>query len=160
MVGQKNAPELSQAAVEFLDFAVLEQCLDPEEPVDKCDSWQVYVQHKPAKPVFQIEYPRSVQPCDSQEAPSTCVPDAPIICPQGPVTDQNFTYYCHNNPANNNDSNFSKIIKQDGGACGLGNYTMYCDKNSPLFVHMDEDEGPELVKRVWARFTQWITGWM
>lgn len=151
MIGQKNAPELTNASVAFADFAVLEECLTSEhedEPQDVCDSWQPYVQSTPGKPVFQVEYPISVQPCDVREDDiANC--DMPILCPQHAASPENFTFYCTRNPPGppkSNDTGFSLIMKQDGSTCGLGNWTEYCDKNEPVFVHIltgDGDDEPD-----------------
>jgi hypothetical protein len=148
-IGQKNAPELTRDSVSFADFAVLEECLTSEhedEPLDVCDSWQPYVQSKPGKPVFQVEYPVSVQPCDVLQDDAANCPQ-PILCPQGPESQQNFTYYCTNDstggPPKTNDTGFSLIMKQDGSACGLGNWTEYCDVNSPIYVHVITGDEPE-----------------
>jgi hypothetical protein len=151
MVGQKNAPELTADSVGFADFAVLEECLtsehDEDEPQDLCDSWQPYIQAQPVgKPVFQVEYPRSVQPCDVLEDDvANCA--MPILCPQSAMSVENFTWYCTDTPPppgppKSNDTGFSLIMKQDGSACGLGNWTEYCDKNEVVFVHvLNQDEG-------------------
>lgn len=149
MIGQKNAPEMTAGSVGFADFAVLEECLTSEhkdEPQDVCDSWQPYIQSKPAKPVFQIEYPWSIQPCDvTHENISDCT--LPILCSPHPMTAENFTFYCTPDPPGppkSNDTGFSLIMKQDGDTCGLGNWTEYCDENKVIFAPVltgDEETG-------------------
>lgn len=150
MIGQKNAPELTTASVGFADFAVLEECQtsDPAEPADVCSSWQPYIQSNPGKPVFQVEYPASVQPCDVLQDDIENCPQ-PILCPQGAESAQNFTYYCTSSPNKSNDTGFSLVMKQDGNACGLGNWTEYCDKNSPVFANVDNGDNDNGVAKRW-----------
>jgi hypothetical protein len=126
LIGQKNAPELTGIASVKCDFAVLEQCFQN----GNCSTWQPYIAKN--KPVFQIEYPPSVAPKNLDKGP----------CPSSAASKADYDTYCPKiitNPGNNN-TGFSTILKQDGGACGLGNWTTYCDgSNKPIFVPLGVD---------------------
>jgi hypothetical protein len=84
LVGQKNAPDLVPAVVQSLDFAVLESCRRD----DFCDEFQPYIAG--GKPVFQIEYPPSVEET-------------------GELSDADNQFFCLRE--DDSDDDFSKVLK-------------------------------------------------
>jgi hypothetical protein len=84
LVGQKNAPDLIGSVVDALDFAVLESCLRDSF----CGDYQAYIAQ--GKPVFQIEYPPSLEKTGSLSA-------------------EDNQFFCQRQ--NQGDDNFGKILK-------------------------------------------------
>ncbi|KAK1968884.1 endo alpha-1,4 polygalactosaminidase precursor [Colletotrichum sublineola] len=106
LLGQKNAPAIAPELSSVVDFAVLETCLgtrasDEVEPF--CADFRPYIEA--GKPVFQIEYPMSVQ--DDAE-----------------IDQADYEYFCVDK---NGNEGFSEVLKHAseqvdgwGQFCGLG----------------------------------------
>ena len=122
MIGQKNAWELTSRVNGFMDFAVLENCLDvvpdPENPTGLfCGNYSVYI--RDTKPVFDIEYPPDLEDKRSQ-AVASC----------------NLTYASTGSPycASTNSTDFSRILKLNGDNNGLNGCTEYCGESAFIFA--------------------------
>lgn len=101
LVGQKNAPEIAPLVDSTLDFAVLESCRGtPDDDYAFCGDFQSYVAAD--KPVFQIEYPPSVEDT-------------------GSISSTDETYYCIEE---DQDEGFSKVIKW--ASAQLDGWGAYC----------------------------------
>lgn len=116
MIGQKNAWELTTRVNGFMDFAVLENCLDvvPDPESDSgrfCGNYSVYINNQ--KPVFDIEYPPQLE--DTRK-PASC---------NTTFTSTN-SIYCSTTDSNN----FSRILKLNGDDNGLNGCTEYCGQAS------------------------------
>lgn len=86
LVGQKNAPDIASTLSSVLDFAVLESCRE----WDFCGDFQSYIEA--GKPVFQIEYPKSVEE-------------------EGSLSDEDKKFFCEESTTKHGDEGFSKILK-------------------------------------------------
>ena len=101
LVGQKNAPDLVPAVVDHLDFAVLESCLRD----DFCGEYQPYIAKN--KPVFQIEYPPSVEKT-------------------GNLSNADNQFFCTRE--DDSDDGFSKVLKWS--TAQVDGWGQYCGKAS------------------------------
>jgi hypothetical protein len=103
LVGQKNAPDIASKLASTLDFAVLESCLD----WNFCGDFQVYTQL--GKPVFQIEYPKSI-------------PASGVLSPADKAL------YCGEHETSDSDRGFSKLLKY--ASAQLDGWGQYCGEDS------------------------------
>ncbi len=106
LLGQKNAPEITNRLVATLDFAVLEECLQGGvgsgygASASFCDRFQPYI--AAGKPVFQIEYPASAR--------------------SGTVSGKDYAAFCS---ATKGNDGFSKILKVASDQ--VDGWSQYCD---------------------------------
>ena len=100
LVGQKNAPEIVELVVSDLDFAVLESC----RTWSFCEDFQTYIDA--GKPVFQIEYPPSVEET-------------------GSLSEEDEKFYCDEPEEEHGDGGFSKVLKF--ASAQLDGWTQLCD---------------------------------
>jgi hypothetical protein len=99
LVGQKNAPAIASSLVSVLDFAVLESCRE----WSFCGDFQPYIQA--GKPVFQIEYPPSLEET-------------------GSVSDEDMKLFCEEPTDKHGDEGFSRILKW--ASAQLDGWGQYC----------------------------------
>jgi hypothetical protein len=97
MFGQKNAGQLLPDLIDIMDFAVIEECRDNYI----CCVWQPYI--KQGKPVFELEYPKSVRHSTN-------------------ITVADYNKYCDNEYGNNK---YSLLIKHASEQ--VNGWGMYCD---------------------------------
>lgn len=103
LIGQKNAPEIASSLSSILDFAVLESCRQWEF----CDQFQSYIDA--GKPVFQIEYPPSIEET-------------------GSLSKEDNKFYCQESTEQHGDEGFSKILKTASEQ--LDGWGQYCGGKS------------------------------
>ncbi|TGO18163.1 hypothetical protein BTUL_0012g01080 [Botrytis tulipae] len=65
-IGLKNAGEIIDRIVDYVQFAVNEQCVQ----YDECDTWQTFIDN--GKPVFNIEYPNDAPKVSQAEKNKVC----------------------------------------------------------------------------------------
>ncbi|KAK3292868.1 glycoside hydrolase superfamily [Chaetomium fimeti] len=116
LIGQKNAPELVEQLSDALDFAVLEDCkgLNDEEDFTFCEDFQAYI--TAGKPVLSIEYPSTLGDTET----GACNPDG--------TSDEQYAASCATDQGN---SDFSTVLKIQGGDGELNGCTQYCSGGEP-----------------------------
>ncbi|ESZ97905.1 hypothetical protein SBOR_1704 [Sclerotinia borealis F-4128] len=65
-IGLKNAGEIIDRVLGYVQFAVNEQCVQYQE----CDTWQAFIDN--GKPVFNIEYPKDAPKVSQAEKNTVC----------------------------------------------------------------------------------------
>ncbi|AEO59827.1 glycoside hydrolase family 114 protein [Thermothelomyces thermophilus ATCC 42464] len=130
LIGQKNAPDLVEDVGDLLDFAVLEDCKslnggggdddddndDNNDDAPFCGEFQHYIER--GRPVFSIEYP------------STLGDDETGECNAGGASKAQYEASCDASTARGN-SDFSTVLKIQGGVGELNGCTQYCDGLQP-----------------------------
>lgn len=66
-IGLKNAPDIVEDVLDFVDFAVVEECVGEEQD---CKSFAPFI--KASKPVFQIEYPDGAPKISDKDFRTIC----------------------------------------------------------------------------------------
>lgn len=112
LIGQKNAPELAERVEASLDFAVLEDCKELRDGGEGfCNEYTRYVEK--GKPVFSIEYPRTLEGTRAGSCRTTGASQA------------EYTAACDER---GNDL-FSTVLKIKEGEGELNGCTQYCSGN-------------------------------
>ncbi|AEO68168.1 cdf006f0-f919-4db2-bd3c-104b2af2c52d [Thermothielavioides terrestris] len=116
LIGQKNAADIVDRIDGVLDFAVLEDCKQLNDPTEQgfCSAFQPYI--TAGRPVFSIEYPSTLGNADS----GACNPGG-----------ANATQYAASCDATAGNANFSTVLKIQGGVGELNGCTQYCDGGRP-----------------------------
>ena len=124
MVGQKNAAPISNRLVEFMDFAVLENCLTE----GFCSKFTNYISK--SKPVIAIEYPDSLGD-DS---------DTRFGCNRNGIDDADRQKVC-NGSQNKTPTGFSEVLKLNFNDFGLNGCTQYCSDTKAVVSDVIGENG-------------------
>ena len=116
LIGQKNAPELASALLQYVDFAVLEDCksLFDNKPENAfCSEFQSFITGGNQKPVLSIEYPTSLE---NGKGTGNCRSTG--------ANDAQYKASCDTTKGN---AGFTTVLKIKEGKGELNGCTQYCD---------------------------------
>lgn len=136
MIGQKNAPEITDRIHAFMDFAVSENCVGSDDDDDSDEFCSIFQQYytDSGKPIFDIEYPSSLISGDSSKrrSDSLDIETSSVGCSAGASSDD-MEVSCGMSSTSNN-TGISRILKLDDTDYGLNGCTQYCTSTTSFVM--------------------------